>query len=283
MSGYLVLPGTNGNFASASYTWPTADTGTMTIIVRAAASDWTPSDLAAITGSTNSFNTLLIDTAGKSRQWIYDTATRQGISTTAVPFANGTTGWLKSEVDFDANTCDFSTSTSDTNDFTSVSWSPLGTQIAYTTTTRIAASVIAVGNANHVGTLYPWAGNIYGVVVQFNGSSVFDADFTDLTPAEITAKAFVEDSANGATVTLNGAAWTYTVVVPNLVGRTVAQAQALIEPQLVLAGGTSGVITEQTPVAGSLVSAGDTVTVTAGDPQRIGGVGAVRRGGGWPR
>ncbi len=42
-----------------------------------------------------------------------------------------------------------------------------------------------------------------------NHASTPDAAALDITSAEIAAKAFTEDSANAATVTLNGTAWRY--------------------------------------------------------------------------
>ena len=46
------------------------------------------------------------------------------------------------------------------------------------------------------------------------GTKQMDVDFTDLSSAEVAAKAFTENSANAATVTINGTGWSYEAGAP---------------------------------------------------------------------
>jgi hypothetical protein len=58
------------------------------------------------------------------------------------------------------------------------------------------------------------------------GTKQIDADFTSLTQAEIAAGEFTEDSANAATVTLNGTGWTAAPGVGSVLDRAVLKLQA---------------------------------------------------------
>ena len=67
-----------------------------------------------------------------------------------------------------------------------------------------------------------FTGRLYSVEVAESESSApfVNIDFTDLTDAEIAAGEFTEDSANAATVTLNGDDWTYVPTVAKIAGKT---------------------------------------------------------------
>lgn len=98
------------------------------------------------------------------------------------------------------------------NDLASnASWTQLGTTVLFGSTTSINDGTrnLVVGSVSAGGGFGPFDGNLYRVMVLdgIAGSVEFDADFTDLTAAEVIAAAFTEDSSNAATVTLNGDEW----------------------------------------------------------------------------
>jgi hypothetical protein len=99
--------------------------------------------------------------------------------------------------------------------FEAAGWTQAGT-------TKVGSGTTSIHDATTkpvtVGAYYPTSthadhlkGTVYGAKVLdgIEGTVVYDADFTDLTPAEVAAGSFVEDSVNAETVTLEGSAWSY--------------------------------------------------------------------------
>lgn len=120
--------------------------------------------------------------------------------------------WVRVDVDLDAGEGKFWYSTDDTNDYASVStWTQVGTTVSIpsgTTTHDRSTNDLVVGDISTSAT-QPLGGRIYAAVVLIDGTVEFDADFTDLTPGEVAAGSFTEDSSNASTVTLSGSSWTF--------------------------------------------------------------------------
>jgi len=120
-----------------------------------------------------------------------------------VPFANNQFGWVRATLDVDDGAGNrvyrFYTSTDGQN------WTQLGSTVTTAGTTSIFAGtrIVTIG-ADSAGTAGLAAGKVYRTQIYngIAGTLVFDADFT--AQAE-NATSFAE-SANGATVTLNGSA-----------------------------------------------------------------------------
>ena len=276
MSGYLYFDGTAGSYASSPHSASLATiTDDFVFEVDIALDSYATANLYFIDkvgGAGQRAYRMYMSAGALILQWTADGTTVLTIASTALGLTNGTRYTLKGVFDVD-------------NDAVGKTLTTYIDGVLHNTTLQAATTSIAVAAGRELGimgrtdgTSQP-PGKIYQVRLWSDlaqTAPAFNADFTDLTAAELTAGSFTEDT-NGAVVTINGAAWTYTVVVPDLVGLTVAQAQTLIGSQLVIVGGTSGVITAQDLVAGSLVSAGDTITITAGSASRMGFTGAIRK------
>ena len=219
MSNYLHLPGEQGNFTSSpsigAYTVTDLDvrmwvsvpdvtpTGSYTMICRrpAATGTWF-------------FSISNAPANGRLRcQW-YDGSFWRGSSSSVsidTVATNNVPIWFRVTVDVNNGAGDsdqkyWYSSDGDT-------WTQFGT----TQNTGFASSITTTSDQLNVGAYWatgisePFVGHIYRAVFLdgIDGTAVFDADFTDLTASELAAEAFTEDSANTATVTLNGDEWAY--------------------------------------------------------------------------
>jgi hypothetical protein len=206
----LVLNGVTSNYASSPDSAALSITGDIDIRVRLAMNDWTPSasqmfvakDVGADSNRSWQFN---VQASGRPSFAWSPTGTGAGyIQVTcseAVPAADFEIKWVRVTLDVDDGSGNrvirFFTSED------GATWTQLGT----TTTTAGTASIADTTAAVEIGSVsnggaQPFAGRIYRVQIRngIDGTIVFDADFTK--PAKLAAS-FTEDSANGATVTIN--------------------------------------------------------------------------------
>ena len=205
-TGYYELPGTATNHASAPDIAAYNPTTSVRIDVRAAADDWSrASDEQALMAQWVGLGLdwlLRLETSGALR-FFYDNSSR-ATSSSAVSISDGSPGWVRCDCTFGAGTAvvTFYESTTDTLDPDSASYSQISTHTGLTIATSSHQDELQIGA--QAGVSDPFDGKLYRARYQVDGTTQFDADFTDLTADECSAGSFVEDSANAATVTLTG-------------------------------------------------------------------------------
>jgi hypothetical protein len=204
----LALNGAVGNYASASDSAAISVTGDLDVRCNLQMVDWT-------TGASTYFISKWV-TTGNQRAYVFgistsgtlefswsslgsDTITK--LSTSAVPFSDLASGWIRATLDVDngaaGNDVIFYTSTD------GVTWSQLGTTVTTAGTTSIfdSTAVLNLGQINADtnrlnGLLYRCQ-----IYAGLTGSDLrFDANFAT---ASKLATSFSESSSNAATVTIN--------------------------------------------------------------------------------
>ena len=217
-TGVLTLPGASGEYVSTPDAAPLDIVGDLELRFRGR-DDGTRTRFVSKWEQVN-HNSFTLEQDGGDKLRLYwsedGTVPKNAISTVAYTLPGSGPMWYRVtfDVDNDASGYDvkFYTSDTDTNDPASVSWSQLGATVVGGAPTSIFSldSIVEVGSSDggafgqHNGTVYR-AQILNGI----GGTVELDADFTDLTVGEVAAKAFIEDSVNAATMTINGSAWTY--------------------------------------------------------------------------
>jgi hypothetical protein len=203
----LRLPGGTGNYASSPDSDALDITGDIDIQLRLALDDWT-NGVQALIAKYNSPSQhswfLRIGATGILRFATSPTGSTPDVvieASTAVGFTDGTLQWLRVtvDVDNDAGDSDYTFYTGGTG--ATPSWVQLGTVQNGGGVTSLwpGVSTLTIGEYND---LFTATGDVHRAIIKngINGTTVFDADFED--PA-VGASSFTE-SANGATVTMNG-------------------------------------------------------------------------------
>lgn len=210
IKGALKLNGVVGNYASAPDSAALDITGDIEVVARIRFSDYThPTTPQYIVSKMDSSSTMSywfgIDTSGV---FFFSTSKDGSLvqpnNSTALPFVDGTTYWVKVEYDVVSGAdrvaryyyaADQATEPS--------SWTLHQTVTTAGGATSIfsSASTLRIG-AGTSGTAGNATGDIYRVIVRngIGGTIVFDADFTAQSDL---ATSFVESSSNAATVTIN--------------------------------------------------------------------------------
>ena len=223
-SGYLYLPGVNGNYASAPDSSALDITGDIDIRAKIAPGTWFPAAqytvAAKYVSSGNQRAYSLQINGGLLRFQVSNngSAVTTIDSTAAVPFLFNQTGWVR--VTFDV---DNGASGNDTKFFTSndgVTWTQLGTTITGVGTTSIFNSSAAFEIGSRlVGTDTVFIGSIYRVQVRsgIDGTIAFDANFETAMTSQ-TVGSFTESSTNAATVTVNRTTYNFQLDTINNLG-----------------------------------------------------------------
>lgn len=207
------------NRATSDYT--TAIVGDISFVARIRLSDWTPSANQPIvaqysTAGTRNFR-LSVFTSGVVR-FLYSTdgtATANIDSTTSLSSVAAANDWVWVRLMFDQNSgagnylATFQYSLDDTDDWTQVSWTNLGTPGASTSPANRFASTTAHTVGYSGGPDLYFSGDVATVLVwnaaDTSGTPVYDPDFAD--PAEWSAEDGVgsaRDDGQGNTWTLGG-------------------------------------------------------------------------------
>ena len=228
MSSYLYLPGVAGVYASAPDTAALSITGDIDIQARVALDDWTPAQETAIVSkyiATNDHRSYMFVVRSGSTGFLRLYWSENGVdllavtSSVAPTVSNGDYLWIRVTLDVDGGPGGqgrvyFYTGSSGA----SPTWVQLGDSAgAGSVPTSIFDGLhpVEVG-AYANGSTGMLSGKVTNVRIYSDLTETtlaFDADFTDLTVSEVTAAAFVEDSANAATITLNGPGWFYSGLV----------------------------------------------------------------------
>ncbi len=228
MSNYWYLPGVAGNYASALDTAALSITGDIDLQARVALDDWTPAQETAIVSkyiATNDHRSyMLVVRSGSTGllrfYWSEDGVNLIAVTSSIAPtVSDGDYLWIRVILDVDDGPIGqgrviFYTGGSGV----SPTWVQLGdTAGAGSVPTSIfdglhPVEVGAYANGS-VGLMQGKVTNVRIYSDLTETTLAFDADFTDLTVSEVTAAAFVEDSANAAIVTLNGSGWFYSGLV----------------------------------------------------------------------
>ena len=222
---YLFVLGGSGSPASTPDSAALDITGDIWLAARVALVDWNPSGGRTLvgkwveSGNNRSYRVEVRPTGGLLRfSWSDDGTSGTGnpVSTVAPTVVDGDTLWVAGTLDVSTGDVKFYTGGSDLVPI----WVQLGTTIAGAGATSIhsAGAVVEVGSFNG-GASGRIQGNVYNAQIEDGydvgvGSLVFDADFTNLTAADLEAGNFLED-ANNAVVTLNGDTWAYTRPYPH--------------------------------------------------------------------
>ena len=214
-NNYIVFEGTEGNYASVPDDSSLDGTGTLECIVKVNQVDWTPAAdevwISKWDGSTGFL--FMLESDGADLRFVFsDGAIRSAQATVQPTVSDGDWLWCRAVATEDGSARDvfFYTSTDTTNDPDLVTWTQLGDEVVI---------VSAAGNLNantedvYIGSQTASAstmdGSMAAAKINFAGATALDVNFTTLTAAEVIAASFTEDSANAATVTLTGSAWTY--------------------------------------------------------------------------
>lgn len=204
-TGYLTLPGVAGNYASTPDSAAISVTGDIDIRVKALLADWSPAATTYLFtkwSGTFTFRLSIATNGTITLNWMEPAATsRSAQSSAAVPFSDGTAGWVRATLRVNNGT------QSETKFWTSTdgsAWTQLGVTRTGSTgpTSLVDSSAPLVVGADLGNALYS-AGQFYRAQVRSNilddGTGiVFDADFT------ATGRSFTESSSNAAVVTVNG-------------------------------------------------------------------------------
>ena len=180
--------------------------GDIDIIVKASASDWTPSVVKCPIGrsssSAQSWYMRLLTTGEINLAWVDTGAVvREASSTVATGLTDGATKWFRATLDVDngAGGNDAKFYLSDDGS----SWTQLGTTVTQAFTTDIRASVndMRVGS-RYSGTDNTWSGTIMRAIVKngIGGTAVFDADFVSAVDY---ATSFTETGTGAGTVSID--------------------------------------------------------------------------------
>ncbi len=226
---YLRLNGISGNYVSAPDSAALSITGDLTIDIKVALDDWTPSaqqDLVSKYLSAGNQRAYMINVQADGTLGFISSVdgTLTGYinlaSSAATGVTNGATKWLRvtHDVDNGAAGNDVKFYTSDDGS----SWTQLGTtRTTAGVTTRIdTTALLEIGSSNLGGNgliAKVYQARIYSDITQT--TKVFDADFTAQSAG---TKSFTESSAQGATVSLivtggnwSASSWTTRVPLPH--------------------------------------------------------------------
>ena len=157
-SGVALLTGTAGDYFSTPDSVAASITGSITVIVYAAAADWTPSGNQTpiskwtVGGARQSYLLTIVTTGGLRVATSVDgSASVLSSSTAATGFSDGTGHWLRVTVDISGNTSNFYTSDQPhTTDLGDISWVQLGnSNITHTEASIFDGSgVVEIGSSN---------------------------------------------------------------------------------------------------------------------------------------
>jgi len=224
MSGYLSTIATGGAFPSAPDSAALSVTGDLDIRVKMSLADWSPAGGNSFLAGKHTAGDIGyrlwiqgFDVGKLTLNWSEDGSADILVESTVkvdTVFSANEIGWVRATLDVNGGAAGvgrvtFYTSSNGTD------WAQLGATVdTGSAPTSIHDSDQPLWIGAREGAADMTTGNWYQVQIYdgIAGTLEFDADFTDLTSAEVTAKAFAEDSANAATVTLGGSAWTYTFI-----------------------------------------------------------------------
>ncbi len=212
---YASLPGTAGNYVSTADNVVLHLTGDLDLRSWVAATDYTTGAFQGLISKDPGAGVRswlhLINVSGATVLfWWFDSGgnLRQTISDAGLPFADGTSGWIRTTIDVDdgagGHAVKYYTSLDYDPDALTGTWTQLGSTKnagAFTTSIRSSTAALEIGSAS-IGTTHNFAGKFFRAQV-FNGiagTKVYDANFTN----QLSGTTSFADTASGLTVTLNG-------------------------------------------------------------------------------
>lgn len=212
VASYLSLSGTSGNYASTPDAAALDITGNLSLLVYAAATDWTPATTpcflskSVATGNQRSYFMLLLASGALRLTTSPDGAATFNFDSTVAPtITDGSPLWVRCDFQADngaaGKTAKFYTSPD------GGTWTQLGTDVTLASTMIIFNSTAEVGvGAQNTGTANPFPGRIYRAQI-YNGiygsGGTLVADF-NAAYENPGATSFV--SPTGETWTINGTA-----------------------------------------------------------------------------
>ena len=211
-AGYLELPGTSGDYASAPDSAALSVTGDIDIQMRVSLDDWTPAGKNTfvskwVTGGNQRSYWFKITTEGKPElQWSTtgSSSVRTATSTAAVSATDGDIEWVRVKLDVDTGDGNLSITFYTGGSGITPTWVQLGSAILQGGTSSIfdGTALLEVGSA--LGSVEMLAGKVYRVRIYEDlteTSEVFDADFSDVSTHNPDHGSIVEN-ANSAVVTV---------------------------------------------------------------------------------
>ncbi len=217
--GFLTTEGTSGNYPSISDSAALSITGDIDLRVDMAPAVWSAQQMWIAKHGTAGQRSWFFYRSGAAAfrwRWSEDGSTDQALQANDFIKDDGTRWQMRLTHDVDNGAADSLITYYDRDPALGLSldddtnWTTVGTDLTGATTSFFDGTfAVYVGTTVAQGDKF--IGDIYQAVIKdgINGTTVLDADFTDLTPAEVAAAAFTEDSAQAATVTLNGTLWSY--------------------------------------------------------------------------
>lgn len=206
-ANYVKLSGASGNYASTPDAAANEITGDIDVQVRLNPTSWKPAAsqelVAKYTSSTatSSYEFILVGASGKLELACrLSAAGAATLSTVAVPFADGTAGWVRATRVAATGAITYYTAADQATPPSS--WTMLGTATSATSgNIQSTATVLAVG-APSAGTSTNYAGNIYRALVISGIGGTTNVDFNPNDAR--TAAASWTSSATGEVWTLHG-------------------------------------------------------------------------------
>ena len=215
-SKYIWFPGSgSNNKVTFGLLWPSS-ASTVEWIARVYMPDWTPGSISGFMGGTAARAYFRILTNGTLVALINDGSSNYATaSSETVPATDGDTMWLRAVWDLTlsgTNDVLYYTSADDTDDYTAVSWTQLGTVQSSTkpNNTINPMSVNSIGDTRNT-LLQPMTGGVHRAVVKIDGSVFYDVYAADATRESAT---FTErgPSAKEVTIGQHGSGYRTTVV-----------------------------------------------------------------------
>ena len=207
------MPGTAGNYVSAPHIAAYDIAGDLGVMMRLSPDTWATTQIAVArdNGSQRSWQlSVRIELGGSLRFYWWDSGgTLWSVPSTALGLADGIPSWIFCTLDVDDGSGGHEVAFFVSDD--GVTWTAKGAGNAGAFTTSVRVTTVDLNVGRYGGGAY-FAGGVQNARIYASIDKTdlrFDADFTDLTLAEAATGAFVEDSTNAATVTINGTAWKY--------------------------------------------------------------------------
>lgn len=211
----LSLPGTTGNYASVPDSAALSITGDIDIRVRVSLVDWTPTSPNTLiskwvaTSNQRSFN-VYVNSAGRIG---FQTSSLGTAAATVDSFSSAGHGIPDGELRWVRVT--WRQSDGRTQFFTSINgtaWTQIGTDVTNAGASMFDSTAPLEVGAQAGGTIQYTSGQIYQAQIRNNildnGTGiVFNVNFEAVTITGTRTPNTVTESANGATVTINGSAW----------------------------------------------------------------------------
>lgn len=220
-SGYLQLSGGSGDLVTVAHSAGLNTVASVDLRIRLSDVSVTGTNRRLMRrddgGANRVFDWYLDSDASLALRFFNSAAAQDGIHSQSMVSIAGLTVDLRAVINFISGDLEWFDRRSPSVALPSdTGWNALGTDALTNTDLAEKTEEVAVGGSISGADLLD--ARLYRSMlihgVDGTGTVAMDANFSTMTQAEIDAKAFVEDSANAATVTINGTGWSAVADTP---------------------------------------------------------------------